>query len=197
MSIASIASTALYSVLSGLQGSSNTGQGKFQQFQSEFQQLGQDLQSGNLTQAQQDYATLSQNFPNATQSSSSSNPSAGNNPIAQAFNQLSQDLQTGNLSAAQQDYANIQQDFQQQGANRPHFHHHRHGGGNSGEQSQINQDFSSLASALQSGDLSGAQTAFASLQQDLEQIGGFSNSTSAGGTGSASSSGSGSLSVTA
>jgi hypothetical protein len=34
-----------------------------QQQQNEFQQLGQALQAGNLTQAQQDYATLAQNNP--------------------------------------------------------------------------------------------------------------------------------------
>jgi hypothetical protein len=61
MSISGIAGTALSSLLSATQGAQN-GQGNFQQIQSEFQQLGQDLQTGNLAQAQQDYATLSQNF---------------------------------------------------------------------------------------------------------------------------------------
>lgn len=191
MSIAGIASSALFSILNGVQ-SAHSPQNNFQ---SEFQQLGQDLQSGNLTQAQQDYTTLSQNFPNATQSSAN----AANNPIAQAFNSLSQDLQSGNLTAAQQDYANIQQDFQQQGSGQVHHHHHHGGGGGgNGEQSQINQEFSSLATALQSGDLSGAQTAFASLQQSLDQIGDFSPSSTSGSTNSSSSqSGAGSLSITA
>jgi len=34
----------------------------FSKYESEFQQLGQDLQSGNLTQAQSDFTTLSQNL---------------------------------------------------------------------------------------------------------------------------------------
>ena len=38
-------------------------QTKAQTIQNEFQQLGQDLQSGNLTQAQSDFKTLSQNLP--------------------------------------------------------------------------------------------------------------------------------------
>jgi outer membrane protein assembly factor BamD (BamD/ComL family) len=72
----------------------------FQQIKAEFQQLGQDLQSGNLTQAQQDYTTLSQNLPGASQSST--------NPLLQAFAQLGKDLQSGNLQAAQQDYTTVQ-----------------------------------------------------------------------------------------
>ncbi len=36
---------------------------RFEQITKEFQQLGQDLQSGNLTQAQADFATLSSNLP--------------------------------------------------------------------------------------------------------------------------------------
>jgi hypothetical protein len=37
-------------------------QSNFQRVQSEFKQLGQDLQSGNLTQAQADFVTLSQSL---------------------------------------------------------------------------------------------------------------------------------------
>src|ERR1700732_2207129 len=94
-------------------------QTRFQQFQKEFQQLGKDLQSGNLVQAQADFVTLQQSSPlaaqsttasTATASSSATSGAAGGSPIAQAFNQLSQDLKSGNLSAAQQDFSTIQQD---------------------------------------------------------------------------------------
>jgi hypothetical protein len=79
-----------------------------QQFQKEFQQLGKDLQSGNISAAQADFVTLQQNSPqsNATSSSQSSEP------IVQAFHQLLEDLQSGNLSAAQQAYGTLQQDLQ-------------------------------------------------------------------------------------
>ena len=178
---------------------------KFQQIRTEFQQLGQDLQSGNLTQAQSDYATLSQNFPGGTpggvaapaaastataaEAATSASPSAtGNNPVAQAFTQLGQDLKSGNLQAAQQDYANLQQNVQQAGqlnaSQQVGVHHHRHhhhdGGGTqaassppSSQQSSVNQAFSTLAQDLQAGNFSGAQSAFATLQNDLQQIGGF------------------------
>lgn len=177
MSITGLATTALYNAYESTQGTSN-GQGSIQ---SEFQQLGQDLQAGNLTQAQQDFATLSQDFANASQTNNAANANATNNPIAQAFSALGQDLQNGNLSQAQQDFATIQQDVQQQGAGQTHHHHH-HGGGGGQEQSQINQAFSSLSQALQSGDLSGAQSAFSTLQQDLQQL---TQSGAAGESGSA------------
>src|SRR5271163_3463119 len=150
MSISGIANTALSSLLTATQ-SAQSGQGKFQQIQSEFQQLGQDLQAGNLTQAQQDYATLQQYFQQ-----------------------------------------------QQQGAGQVHHHHH-HGGGGDGQQgSQVSSALNSLATALQAGNLSSAQTAFAALQQDLEQLtaGSVTGSTSGSSSSSSQSSGSG-LSVTA
>ena len=189
MSISGIASTALSSLLTATQSAQN-GQGKFQQIQSEFQQLGHDLQAGNLTQAQQDYAALSQNFPNAQSATTAATTSMNSsNPSAQAFAALSQDLQNGNISGAQQDYATIQQDFQQQqqqGSGQVHHHHHHHAGGGGGQQgSQVSQALNSLATALQAGNLSSAQTAFAALQQDLEQ---FSTGSDAGSTSGTSSS---------
>jgi hypothetical protein len=107
-----------------------------QQFQKEFQKLGQDLQSGDLAAAQSDFATLQQLGPQR------SSPSQNPNPIAQAFEQLAQDLQAGNVSAAQQDFATIQQDLQSQAA---HSRHH-HGGG---EANAIGQTFNQLGQMLQ------------------------------------------------
>jgi len=142
--------------------STESVQNERQQIQQDFEQLGEDLQSGNLTAAQADFATLQKLLP---QNSSAT----GNNPVAQAFSQLSQDLQSGNLSAAQQAYASIQQDFQSQGARGEwHHHHHHQGDGGAGNLSQL---LSQLGQALQSGNLSQAQQVFASLQQDFEQWG--------------------------
>lgn len=62
---------------------------KFKQFQQEFQQLGNDLKSGNLGQAQSDLERLEHNSPflRAGTAASTSSPagagvSASNNPIA-------------------------------------------------------------------------------------------------------------------
>ena len=103
----------------------------FQQFETELQQLGQDLKSGDLRAAQQDYANIEQDVQQASSQqvggryrlqprlessqSSSSQSSQQANPIAQAFRALAQDLQAGNLSAAQSAFATLQNDLQQIG----------------------------------------------------------------------------------
>jgi outer membrane protein assembly factor BamD (BamD/ComL family) len=144
---------------------------QLQQFQQEFKQLGQDLQSGNLSSAQSDFVTLE----NTLQQTGSSSTSQSNSPIAQAFKQLAQDLQAGNLSAAQNDYSSIQKDFQSQASQT---HHHHHAGGSQG--SQISQLFTQLGQDLQAGNLSNAQSDFSSLQQLLQSD--TSTSTSTGST---------------
>ena len=153
-------------------------QSQFEQFQQAFQQLGKDLNSGNLSSAQADFVTLQQDMPQANSTSTSQS----NNPIAQAFSQLSKDLQSGNLSAAQQDYSTIQQDFQSQTSQVHHHHHHNSGGG---QESQAAQLFDQLGQSLQSGDLSGATQAFNTLQQLFQS----NNQSTTSGTSSGSTSG--------
>jgi len=197
MSLAGIAGSIL-SILGGLQtNTSPKTQFGSNSISGEFQQLGQDLQAGNLNQAQQDFATLSQNFPGATRGGGgnvSPSTAAGSNPVTQAIAQLGNDLQSGNLSAAQSDFTTLQQDLQQQiggqgGPIRGHGHHHRHHAGNSqdfssatqlSQNNSITREFSLLAQSLQGGNLQGAQNAFATLQNDLQQIGGFSSAASSG-----------------
>jgi hypothetical protein len=159
-------------------------QSKFQ-FQLEFQQLGQDLQSGNLSQAQGDVATLQQNAPTGAAVSG-----ASSNSISQAFNALAQDLKSGKLSAAQSDFANIQQDLQQNAAQatRGHHHHRHHScqadasqqSSSSGPGSVIDQAFGQLGQALQAGNLPVAQQAYATLQQDFQQFAALGASSSSG-----------------
>jgi hypothetical protein len=116
-------------------------QQNLQKVQNEFKQLGHDLQSGNLTQAQADFVTLSQSLaspPNfvgptaldkqAGTGSSPVNPPTTVGPTAvtqsatashhrvhlrQALNQLGHALQAGNLAAAQQAFATMSQIWQQ------------------------------------------------------------------------------------
>ena len=133
---------------------------QMQKLTQEFQQLGADLQSGNLSAAQADFATLQR-----TETTSSTSSVQSNNPIAQLSNQLSQDLKSGNLSAAQQDYSAIQQDFKNQNAYV--HHHHSHRGGNGGEVTRL---FDQLGQDLQSGNLSAAQQAYNTLIQDLPRM---------------------------
>lgn len=110
MSVAGILSTSLF----GGQGlrlpHDSNGVGQFKQ---EFQQLGQDLNSGNLTAAKTDYVSLRKSLHDATHGATST-PAAGAgtstgtstsaNANALLMQQMSQALQAGNISAAQQAY---------------------------------------------------------------------------------------------
>ena len=222
MSIVGILGSSLFSgAANALQGSQGAAP-KFEQIKEQFKQLGQDLQSGNLAQAQTDYATLSGEFPGASQASTTAAATAaattaattptattgttaatGSTTVAQQFAQLGQDLQSGNLQGAQQDYTNIQQTAQQNGAQQVGGHrhgHHHHGGESQSASSTSSHQRNRIRSIKRSahcrkicrpGNLSGAQTAFATLQSDLRAIGGFTSSGSGGtsptstGTGSA------------
>jgi hypothetical protein len=146
--------------------------------------LGQDLQAGNLAQAQSDFSTLSQNLSSVLQNNTSI--TANGNPVVQAFAKLGQDLQSGNLQAAQQDFTTIQQDAPQNTA-QVSVHHQRHhhvesssNSSSSQQSSSLAHDFSQLANSLQSGNILAAQSAFATLQNDLQQIGGSSVAATAG-----------------
>jgi hypothetical protein len=194
MSIIGILSSNLFSAGAAQNTQSNpNAPSTFQQIKTEFQQIGQDLQSGNLAQAQSDFTTLSQNLAAVNSSSATTaNPATGGITIAQAFAQLGKDLQSGNLQGAQQDLQ--QAAGQQVGGHHGHHHHTESAQSSSSYSAQtnpINQAFSTLAQDLQSGNLSGAQSAFSLLQNDLQQIGGFLPAGSSGvsSTGAPSSSG--------
>src|SRR5262249_10124628 len=95
----------------------------FQSIEQNFQQLGQDLHSVNMAQAQSDFATLQQNLPGRLQSTLSTTQQRADhlsrhfhhrissvgepvedpqNPVQTLFSELGQSLQAGNLSRAQQ-----------------------------------------------------------------------------------------------
>lgn len=141
----------------------NTGQSKLQQFKQDFQQLGQDLQSGNLTAATADLGAMQKITPDG-ESSASFKAS----PIGQAIGQLTQDLQAGNRTGVQQDYSAIQKDIQNRVAQGVHHSHHEGNGGST--TSSLQQDFQALGAALQSGNIASAQQAYSTLKQDLPQL---------------------------
>jgi outer membrane protein assembly factor BamD (BamD/ComL family) len=156
MSVAGILSSAAFSIGAQLL------QSRMQKVKTEFQQLGHDLKSGNLSAAQTDFATLQKMQPQPPVSPSSQSGSG----ITQDFNQLAADLKAGNTSAAQQDLAKLQQDFQSQATQAHHHHHHT----NSDGSSEIGQLFSQLGTALQSSNLSAAQQAYSTMLQNFQQI---------------------------
>ncbi len=153
MSIAGISSTVFINNL-------NPQQNRLQQFQQEFQQLGQDLQAGSLSAAQADFAQLQK-----LGQSNTSLPSQLVIPEAQAFGQLGKDLQSGDLAAAQKDFTDIVNQIQN-GGSRVHKHHHH-----PSPVQTIQNDVNQLGQALQSGNLSAAQQAYTTIQSDLQQFG--------------------------
>ena len=134
----------------------------------EFRQLSQDIKSGNLSAAQEDYATLSKSGPLANPNSS--------NPLVQDLQAVGKALQGGDIQGAQSAFSTFQTAAQQQGVHhRSRNSHHDHGIGTVGDSSQQTDPFAqaltTLQQALQSNNLSGAQSAFATIQQDLQQAG--------------------------
>jgi phage I-like protein len=120
------------------------------------EQLGKDLQSGNLAAAQSDFATLQKAFAASASAASTSNP------VAQAFNQLATDLKSGNLSAAQKDFSVLQQDLENlrgSGSSKPVQSHHS-------LRAKVGDltDPNSLLQNLTSGNLFAAQQAYAALR---------------------------------
>jgi predicted lipoprotein len=146
MSIAGIASSSL-SQLANIQRN-------YQQVRGEFKQLGQDLQSGSLAQAQTDFVTLSQ---------SAASQFGSNSPVAKALNTIGQALQSGDLATARQAFSSLPIGVAGTTANP----HHSHVGS---AQNPFGQGLSQLGQALQSGNLSAAQQAFAAMQQTWQQV---------------------------
>jgi hypothetical protein len=136
-------------------------------YKQDMQKLSQDLQSGNLSAAQSDFATLQAAFSppaSSTVSTPSTSGASTSNPVAQAFNQLGTDLESGNLSAAQKDLSTVQQDL-----HTSHFSHRINGGGgNSGGQNSLFQDINPGGPNLTATNLA-AQQAYATLEQQLQQ----------------------------
>jgi iron uptake system EfeUOB component EfeO/EfeM len=138
------------------------GQNNFAQFQQDLQTVGSALQSGDLAGAKKAFADLQQLMPNSSTSNQTQNA------FTTDLNAVGQALQSGSVSDAQAAYGKLQQDMQSVQGHHHHHHHKASSTSQSSDQNPLTTDFQTLAQALQSGDLSGAQTAFAQLQQDFQ-----------------------------
>lgn len=94
-----------------------------QQFKTNFSNLAQAIQSGDLSSAQKAFAALTQNTPSNANSQST---------IQSDYDALSKALQSGDMNAAKTAFAKLQQDMQNL---RKTHHHHKHT-----EQSNTNTD---------------------------------------------------------
>jgi hypothetical protein len=110
-------------------------------------QLGQDVQSGNLSAARTDFAVVQQ--------TAGYSHAMTNGNFAQAANQVSSDLQTGNVSGLKKDFSTLRTSL--------------HSIGSGSSQESISQIWSELGNAIQGGSLSTAAQAYASLGQELQQ----------------------------
>jgi hypothetical protein len=172
MSISGIsASTNIY------QAYQTSGQNKSAQFRQDFQDLTSALQSSDLTGAQKAVTDLQQLMPNS---------SAGDqtqNAFPTDLNAVGQALQSGDQSDVQAAFAKLQQDVQS--AQGHHHHHHQHNvaastqsttglqadnGQGGSSQNPFSTDLNAVGQALQAGNLSDAQAAFAQLQQDMLSV---------------------------
>ena len=150
-------------------------QNPFQQMRQDFSQLASALQSGDLSTAQSAYSNLEQ-LLQARQSGPTSN--SGSTPattIQNDFASVGQALQSGSIDQAQTAFSQMQKDllaFRQTPSAAPPAED-QYVPSTSQQQAlsltqQVQQDFAQLSKSLQSGDLNGAQSAFASLQQALQ-----------------------------
>jgi len=160
--------------VSGISSGNYAYQTQFQQIVKDFSTLQQDLSSNDLATSQQAYTTLTQDLQNMRQAQGIQ---AQNSQVSTDLAAVGSALQSGDLSGAQTAFATLTQDLQsntqqaQSGQQtytaRGHHHHHHHGGSTESTDSNLDTGLSAVGSALQSGDLSGAQSAFGTLMQGL------------------------------
>jgi hypothetical protein len=178
--------------ISGISSSTNAYKNQLQQMRTDFTTLQASLSSGNLSTAQQAYVTLTQDLQN-TQQTQSGQQAGGTSLVSKDLEAVGRALQSGDLTGAKtafstltQDLQNAQQTQASQQTYKGHGHHHHHHGGSS----QVTTDLAAVGSALQSGDVKSAQSAFATLMKDLGSSSGQNatgtsgNSTNLLGTGS-------------
>jgi len=99
-------------------------QSAWKQGAQDFKALQSALQSGDLSGAQQAFATLQQDLPSSTQTTKSTATSSQTTPTAKDFQALQSALSSGDLSGAQQAFASLKQDLQSAGKAHKHQHHH-------------------------------------------------------------------------
>jgi ribosomal protein S20 len=161
-------------------------QSPWKQRAQDFKALQSALQSGDLSGAQQAFAAFQKDMPASAQAAQTAQANSASTPNSQGakdFQALQSALGSGDLSGAQQAFASLQKDLQSAGSTGRRHHHHGDSASNatqsaqgsssssSQKSSQGAQDLQALQTALTSGDLSGAQQAFAALKQDLQASG--------------------------
>jgi len=154
--------------ISGISSSTNAYKNQLQQMRTDFSTLQASLSSGNLSTAQQAYVTLTQDLQNTQQTQGGQ--VGGTGQLSKDLAAVGSALQSGDLTSAQSAFATLTQDLQSaqqaqagQQTHKGHGHHHHH----HGSSSQVTTDLAAVGTALQSGDITSAKSAFATLLKDL------------------------------
>jgi len=136
-----------------------------------FSNLQSSLSSGNLSTAQQAYATFTQDLQSLQQAQGAQQTGS---QIGVDLAAMGNALQSGSITNAQTAFAQLTQDLQgvqqTQGTQQTYghrHHHHHHAGGSQAASTSFSTDLAAVGSALQSGSITNAQAAFATLMQDL------------------------------
>ena len=102
-------------------------QSSFKQDAQDFKALQTALQSGDVTSAQQAFASLQKDMQKSSPAAAAtSTPSGQSSPISTDFQTLQTALQSGDLSGAQSAFATLKQDMQSTAAAKGAHHHHHH-----------------------------------------------------------------------
>lgn len=170
--------------ISGISSTTSAYQTQFQQLKKDFLALQTDLSSNDLSDAQQAYTTLTQDLQNISQAQSGQQTGASNQ-ITTDLSAVGTALQSGDLTTAQSAFTTLTQDLLSAAQSRQQVlsgqqvqsgeqtytsyghHHHHHGDSSQTTGSTLATDLSAVGTALQSGDLTTAQSAFTTLMQDL------------------------------
>ena len=116
----------------------------------DFRALQSALASGDLSGAQQAFATLQTDKPKLAQALSGSNSTSQTNPVSTAFQSLQSALQSNDLSGAQSAFTSLTQALQS--VQKPHQHHHHPKANDAtGTGTQASTESSGTASASPSG----------------------------------------------
>jgi len=99
-------------------------QSPWKQRAQDFKALQSALQTGDLSGAQQAFATLQKDLPSSAPTTKPSSSSSQSTPASKDFQALQSALSSGDLSGAQQAFASLKQDLQSAGKAHKHQHHH-------------------------------------------------------------------------
>ncbi len=140
----------------------------FQPIKTNLRQLAANLRAGDLTQAQSDYATLSNDI--------AASQLQGNETLAQDLSVVGAALEAGNLADAQAAFKTLAHDMRQLARVRHHHHEPRNGGalpvdiGERPASGPIADAFKTLKAALKSGNIDEAKEAYTTVRQFLQEF---------------------------